>query len=262
MPDVPQFFGPNRDGIVKNAKLDRDWKTAAPKQLWRQPIGAGWSAFAVVGGRAFTQEQRGESECVTCYDVLTGRLIWTHANAAHFNQWQSGDGPHATPSVYRGRVFAMGATGILNCLDADTGRNLWAHNVLAENNLPNLVWGVSVSPLVFDDMVIVTGGLTNGPSVLEYRQTDGKPLWHAGTDKASYASPILATFAGRRVVLSCNAASLTAHDPATGEILLDYPWTDDKWPKASQPVVLEGDRVFLSSGYGAGCMMLECQGER
>jgi outer membrane protein assembly factor BamB len=255
--DVPQFFGPNRDGIVKNANLNRDWKNNPPKQLWRQPIGAGWSAFAVVGGQAYTQEQRGESECVNCYDVQDGRLIWSHANAAHFSQWQSGDGPHATPTVYDGRVFAMGATGILNCLDAETGRHIWSHNVLAENNLPNLTWGISVSPLVFGDNVIVTGGMTNGPTVLDYRRSDGKPLWHAGTDKASYASPILTTLAGRRVVLSCNAASLTAHDPDTGKILLRYPWTNDKWPKASQPVVLDGNRVFLSAGYGSGCMLLE-----
>lgn len=257
MIDVPQFFGPNRDGIVKNARLVRDWKTAPPKQLWRQPIGSGWSAFAVVGGRAYTQEQRGENECVTCYDLLTGRLVWTHSDAAHFSQWQSGDGPHATPSVYQGSVFTMGATGIVNCLDAVTGQRLWSHNVLAENNLPNLTWGTSASPLVYDDSVVVTGSSAKGPTVLAYRRSDGKPLWRAGTDKASYASPILTTLAGRRVILSCNATSLTAHDPASGETLLDYGWSNDKWPKASQPVVLEGDRVFLTAGYGYGCVMLQ-----
>jgi outer membrane protein assembly factor BamB len=255
--DVPQFFGPNRDGIVKNARLSADWKSTPPKELWRHAVGEGWSAFAVVDGRAYTEEQRGETECVTCYDLSTGALIWSHANAAHFSQWQSGDGPHATPSVNQGRVFAVGATGILNCLDAGTGRELWLHNVLAENHLPNLVWGVSASPLVFGDTVVVTGGLTNGPTVLAYRASNGEPLWRAGTDKASYASPILAVLAGRRVVLSCNAASLTAHDPMNGRILLDYPWTNDKWPKASQPVVLDGDRVFLSAGYGSGCVLLQ-----
>jgi outer membrane protein assembly factor BamB len=254
--DVPQYFGPNRTGVVKDARLGRDWKSAPPKELWRQPIGAGWPAFAVVGGRAYTQEQRGEAECVTCYDLLTGRLIWAYSNAVHFTQWQSGDGPHATPTVDQGRVFTMGATGVLDCLDAGTGRHIWSHNVLAENNLPNLIWGVSDSPLVFEDTVVVTGGLANGPTVLAYGRSDGKALWRAGMDKASYASPMLATLAGRRVVLSCNAASLTAHDPASGEVLLNFPWTSDKWPKASQPVVIEGDRVFLSAGYGSGCVLL------
>lgn len=257
LPDVPQFFGPKRDGIVTGANLARDWNATPPKQLWRQPIGSGWSAFAVVGGRAFTQEQRGEIEMVTCYDLLTGRLLWTHDNSARFYQWQGGDGPRATPTVDRGQVFAIGATGILDCLDAATGQRVWSREVLKENKLENLTWGVSDSPLVFDDTVVVTGGMTNGPTVLAYRRSTGEPLWRSGTDKASYASAILATLAGHRVILSVNAATVTAHDPATGDILLDYHWTDDKFPKAAQPVVLGEDRIFLSAGYGIGCTLLE-----
>jgi outer membrane protein assembly factor BamB len=257
LPDVPQFFGASRDGVAQSVKLARDWNATPPRLLWRQPAGAGWSAFAVVGGRAFTQEQLGEDEAVTCYDLLTGRLLWSHSNTAHFKQWQGGDGPRATPTVQGGRVFAIGATGILDCLDAATGRRIWSRDVLAENKLENLIWGVSASPLVFDETVIVTGGLTKGPSVLAYRKSDGEPLWRSGEDKASYASPTIATLAGRRVILSVNAATLTAHDPANGRLLLSYPFADDKWPKASQPVVLGGDRVFLSAGYGAGCALLE-----
>jgi outer membrane protein assembly factor BamB len=257
LPDVPQFFGANRDGVVKGAALARDWSATPPKQLWRQPIGAGWSAFAVVGGRAFTQEQRGEDEAVTCYDVRTGQLVWMHTEPAHFTQWQGGEGPRATPTVDRGQVFAIGATGILQCLDAATGQLVWKRDILGEYNLKNLIWGVSASPLVFDDTVVVTGGLTDGPTVLAFRRTTGEPLWKSGSDKASYASPILATLAGQRAILSVNAASLTAHDPTTGDLLLDFPWSDDKWPKAAQPVVLDGDRVFLSAGYGIGCQLLK-----
>ncbi|MEO7319805.1 MAG: PQQ-binding-like beta-propeller repeat protein [Chthoniobacteraceae bacterium] len=257
IPDVPQFFGPNRDGIVTGAKLARDWKTTPPKQLWRQPIGAGWSAFAVAGGRAFTHEQRGENEAVTCYDVLTGKLIWTHTNAAHFSQWQAGEGPHATPAVDRGLVFAYGATGILDCLDAVTGKRVWSREVLQENKLANLEWGTSSSPLVFDETVVVTGGNDRGPTVLAFIRATGEPLWRSGTDRASYSSPVLATLAGRRVVLSLNAASLTAHDLVSGEVVLNHPWSEERVPKGAQPVVLAGDRVFLSAGYGTGCVLLQ-----
>jgi len=258
MSDAPQFFGPNRDGAIRGARLARDWNAAPPRQLWRQPIGSAWSAFAVAGGRAYTQEQRGEDEAVTCYEALTGRLLWTHSNKVRFFQWQGGEGPRATPTVFQGRVFAYGATGILDCLDSQSGELVWSHDVLNENHLENLVWGVSASPLVFDDTVVVTGGMTAGPTLLAYDRATGKPLWHAGHDRASYASPVVATLAGRRVILSVNAASLTAHDPSTGEALLEYPWAPEaKWPKATQPVTLPGDRVFLSAGYGIGCALLQ-----
>ncbi|MDB6153020.1 MAG: hypothetical protein JWL90_1473 [Chthoniobacteraceae bacterium] len=147
--DVPQFFGTNRDGNYNGPRLARDWKLSPPKELWRHPIGPAWSAFAVVAGRAYTQEQRGEEEAVTCYDVLTGRLIWTHTNPAHFFQWQGGDGPRATPTIDRGQLFCIGATGILECLDPATGATVWSRDVLKENNLGNLTWGISGSPLVF-----------------------------------------------------------------------------------------------------------------
>ena len=261
IPDVPQFFGPKRDGTITGAKLARDWNASPPKQLWRQPIGAGWSAFAVAGGRAFTHEQRGENEAVTCYDLLTGKLIWTHTNAAHFSQWQGGDGPRATPTVDRGLVFAYGATGILDCLDATTGKRVWTRDVLKENDLGNLEWGISASPLVFDEIVVVSGGNTRGPTLLAFVRATGEPLWHSGTDRASYSSPVLATLAGRKVVLSFNATSLTAHDPLTTEVLLNHPWSEERVPKAAQPVVVAGDRVFLSAGYGAGCVMLQIKAD-
>jgi outer membrane protein assembly factor BamB len=258
VPAVPQFFGPNRDGVVHNANLAHDWNTTPPKQLWRAPVGAGWSAFAVVGGRAYTQEQRADGETVTCYDLLTGKLLWAHANPVHFSQWQGGDGPRATPTVDGGHVFAIGATGILDCLDAATGQKIWSRDVLGENKLENLIWGVSASPLVFDDTVVVTGGLTKGPTLFAYRKSSGEPLWKSGTDKASYSSPILTTLAGRRVILVINAASLTAHDPATGEELLNYPWLGD-WPKAAQPVVIDGHHLLISAGYGLGSTLLDIQ---
>lgn len=255
--DVPQFFGPNRDGLVRGAGLARDWNVMAPKLLWRQPIGPGWSSFAVVGGRAYTQEQRGDEELVTCYDVGTGRLQWAHTNSVRFSQWQGGPGPRATPTVAQGQVFTFGATGILDCLAATNGQRVWTRAVLKEHHLPNLLWGVSCSPLVFEETVVVTGGLTNGPTLLAYQRQTGRPLWQVGNDKASYASPVLAVVAGQRVILSANAGSLTAHEPATGRVLLDYSWASDKWPKAAQPVVAGEDRVFLSAGYGVGCVLLQ-----
>lgn len=255
--DVPQFFGAQRDGIIRGVKLATDWHATPPKELWRQPIGAGWSAYAVVGGRAYTQEQRGEEELVTCYDLFTGKLLWAHADRARFFQWQGGEGPRATPAVDRGRVFSYGATGVLNCLDAATGQRIWTRSVLTENQLGNIEWGMSTSPLLVNDRVIVTGGKTPGPVLFAYHRDTGEPLWKSGDDFASYASPILTTLAGRQVILSNNAAAVSAYDPATGAMLLDYRWGESKWPKGSQPVVLPGDRVFVAAGYGMGCRLVQ-----
>jgi outer membrane protein assembly factor BamB len=255
--DVPQFFGPAGDGVVNGAKLARDWNNYPPRELWRQPIGAGWSAFAVVGGRALTQEQRGEDELVSCYELLSGKLLWAHADKTRFSQWQSGDGPHGTPAVADGRVYTYGGTGLLNCLDLTTGKLIWQRNVLTENKLSNLEWGVSSSPLLVDDKVVVNGGRTKGPVLFAYLRETGAPVWQGGDDTANYSSPALATLAGRRVILCNHLRALAAHDPATGAVVMEHAWGSDKMPKASQPTVIGGTRVFLSAGYGMGCQMID-----
>ena len=255
--DVPQFFGANRDGLVSGIKLDRDWKNHPPKELWRQPIGEGWSAFSVVQGRAFTQEQRGEEELGTCYDLWSGALLWAHSDRARFFQWQGGAGPRATPTVMDGRVYTYGGTGLLNCLDAATGKAIWQKSVLTENGLTNIEWGVSASPLIVGDLVIVTGGNPRGPVLFAYRRDTGDLAWKAGDDQATYASPILGQFGGKPVVLSNNVRALAGYDPATGKVLFSHDWGGDKWPKASQPVIVGEDRVFVSAGYGMGCQLIK-----
>jgi len=255
--DVPQFFGQDRTGKMQDLSLSRDWKKSTPQELWRQPIGQGWSAYAVVGARAYTMEQRGEEECVTCYHLLTGKLLWVHAEKTRFSQWQGGDGPRTTPTVSQGRVYTLGATGFLCCLDAKTGLLIWKRSILTENKLSNLEWGLAASPLLVGDLVIVTGGGTRGPALYAFHTQDGSDAWKAGSDQASYASPMLTQLNGKRVILSNNALALSAHDPSSGVVLFTHVWGDEKWPKASQPVVIGSDQIFLSAGYGMGCVMLK-----
>ncbi len=257
--EVTQFLGNGRSGSIADPGLSTDWTPHPPRELWRRAIGLGWSAFAVVKGRAYTQEQRGEQELVTCYDLLTGTPVWEHADVTRFVEWQGGDGPRATPTVVDGHVYALGATGLLNCLDATTGKSLWQRSVLVEHQLGTNEWGVSASPLIVDPLVVVTGGRGTGPTLIAYDRKTGAPVWKSGNDSASYASPILTSLAGRRVILSNNARSVTASDPVTGKILLDHSWGSPKWPKASQPVVIGDDRIFVSAGYGMGCQMIRVE---
>jgi outer membrane protein assembly factor BamB len=190
-----------------------------PRKARPGPVGAGWSSFAVVGRFAVTQEQRGEEELVVCYDIPTGGVRWVHTNEARFSEKMGGDGPRATPTIAGGRVYALGATGILDCLDGASGKVVWSRRTLDENQLPNLIWGKSSSPLIVDDLVVVSGGDVDHSSLLAFRKDTGEPAWQAGDDKASYSSPTLATLANVRQLLSVNAGSVSAHDPATGKLL-------------------------------------------
>jgi outer membrane protein assembly factor BamB len=259
--DYPQFLGPERLGIVSGIRLARDWSARPPKLLWKQPIGGGWSAFAVVGDFAFTQEQRDKHEVVTCYELHTGKLVWLHADEDGFLSTVGGDGPRATPTVIDGRVYTMGGTGRLNCLDAATGQVAWSRHVLRENGADSTKWGVSCSPLVLEKTVVVTGGANGGPSVMAFDRESGEPKWATGnggqvTD--CYASPMLATLHGVPQILCIDDGGVASYEPASGAMLwrYDWPWTNG-YPKVSQPTVLPGYRVLINGAYSYGTAVIQ-----
>ncbi|MCZ6676145.1 MAG: PQQ-binding-like beta-propeller repeat protein [Candidatus Poribacteria bacterium] len=138
--DYPQFLGPQRNATVRGIKLVRDWSKHPPRLLWRQPIGEGWSAFAVVGDSAITQAQYGEWEQVVCYDLKSGEVKWRHRDHDRYESALAGVGPRATPTIVKDRVYILGGTGILNCLDLGSGEQIWSEDILYDNNAEINPW--------------------------------------------------------------------------------------------------------------------------
>jgi len=255
-PDFPQFLGPDRTAILAGPALSPDWAAHPPQLLWRQPIGAAWSGFAIVGDRALTQEQQGDDERVTCYDLVTGRLVWSHSDAAHYATTLAGEGPRCTPTAVSNRVYTLGAGGILNCLDLETGRRHWTHSLTTDAKTGAPGWGYSGSPLVMNGLVIVSAGGAPDKSLLAYAAEDGRLRWSAGDAPAGYSSPCLATLAGTPQILIFNSRRIAAHEPATGKVLWEHPWGIGQ-PHVTVPVVVATNQVLFSSGYGVGAELLE-----
>ncbi|MGH7452472.1 MAG: PQQ-binding-like beta-propeller repeat protein, partial [bacterium] len=186
--DYPQFLGPHRNATVNGIRLNRDWSKHPPKLVWRQPIGAGWSAFAVSGNLAITQEQRGNVEMVVAYDLKSGQVKWSHGDSTGYESPITGNGPRATPTIAGNRVYTLGGTGILNCLDLATGKRLWSKDIIQENNSQINGWGMSGSPLILDSLVVVSAGGRDGNSLVAYHQDTGARIWSGGNDRAAYSS--------------------------------------------------------------------------
>ena len=254
------FRGPVRDGRYDEAPIQTAWPAEGLRLLWKQPIGGGYASFVVAEGMAFTIEQRRRQEVVAAYDVETGRELWTHASDAEFIESMGGDGPRATPTWEAGRLYALGAEGDLSCFDAKTGKLNWSKNILKDAGASNLTWGMAGAPLIVDDKVVVLPGGRSGKSIVAYNKLTGAQIWKSLNDMQAYVSPMLVTLAGKRQILVVTSNRVVGLGPEDGALLWESSWNTDMGINCSQPIIIDANRFFISSGYGKGAALVEITG--
>ncbi len=196
---------------------------------------------------------------VAAYDVANGRELWTQKWNAEYTD-PTGDGPRATPTWDQGRIYALGATGELRCLDASNGSVVWGKNILSDNQAKNLPWAMAASPLIVDDKVIVVPGGTSGKSIVAYNKMTGAPVWRVLNDTAAYVSPMLVELGGRRQIVAVTSSRVVGLAPEDGSLLWFYAWDTDSGINVSQPIMVDQNRFFISSGYGKGAALVEVKG--
>jgi outer membrane protein assembly factor BamB len=235
------FRGRERNDVVDDVRINTEWNAAKPVQVWRRRVGPGWSSFAVAGELIFTQEQRGDFELISAYRLSTGEPVWRHQDAARFYESAGGAGPRGTPTVRDSRVYAMGATGIVNALDATTGARIWARNAERDTGARRPDWGFAASPLVVGDLLVAA---TSG-RLVAYDLASGTPRWTQKTTGGGYSSPHLATLAGVPQILLMNGSGITSVG-LDGSVL----WANHSEAGMGivQPQVLEDGSVLAASG--------------
>jgi outer membrane protein assembly factor BamB len=261
--DWPGFRGPARDGCVVNTRFATNWIEHPPRELWRRPVGLGWSSFAVVGDYVFTQEQRGDHEVVVCYRIGSGGEVWINRLPVRFED-NTGSGPRATPTYHEGRLFTLGATGVLQCLDASSGATRWKRNLVQDTGAKVPEWGFTSSPLVVGDsvtsgLVTVFLGAGSGKGVAAYDCLSGERKWLAGEGSHGYSSPHSAHIGGVPQILMTSDFGLQSFAPESGDLLWQHEWDLDGRPRIVQPLVLHPDRVMFGSSYGKGSRLLSLQ---
>ncbi len=242
------FRGTQRDGIVHGLRIETDWSRSPLVEMWRRPIGPGWSSFAVAGDLFYTQEQRGEEEIVASYRVSTGKPVWRHGDPVRFQDGSGDFGPRGTPTLGNGRVFAFGSTGILNALDARSGKLLWSRNVSADTNRKVPDWGFSSSPLVIDDLVIVAASGT----LAAYDAANGSKRWVGPRGLASYGSPHRATIGGVEQVLLISGSGAVSVAPASGEQQWEHGWEAGGAAMVQPALTADGDVLISAVAMPAG----------
>ena len=250
--DWPQWRGPNRDGRSVEKGLLKDWPPAGPPLAWRASgAGEGYSSFAVAGGRLYTLGARAGTEYTFAFDAASGKKLWEAANGKRFDN-NRGSGPRATPTVDGDKIYSFGASGDLSALEAATGKVLWTVNVLSKFGGSNIQWGLSESPLVLADRILVNAG---GP-IVALKKTDGSQIWKSNGEPAGYSSAVLHEAGGVRQAIYFTHTRVVGVDVNNGKRLWGYEQVANDVANIATPVVRE-NRVFVSSDYGTGAALLE-----
>jgi outer membrane protein assembly factor BamB len=252
--DWPQWRGPRRDGVSSETGLLKQWPASGPPLAWQvSGAGEGYSSFAVSGGRLFTLGARQGTEYVLAFDAASGKRVWEVANGRRFDN-DRGSGPRSTPTVDGDRVYVFGSSGDLTALDAATGKVFWTQNLLRTYGGSNIQWGLSESPLVLSDRIIVTPG-GSGTAIVAVKKTDGSLIWKTQSDEPGYSSAVLHTVGNVQQAIVFTGRRALGVDVSDGRLLWSYDRVANRTANIATPIARR-NRVFLSSDYGTGAALL------
>ncbi len=256
--DWPQFRGPNRDDVSTETGLLKQWPAGGPKRAWLfENAGQGYSGFSVAAGKLFTIGTRDGKEILLALDATTGKELWAApVGDVLSNGW--GDGPRGTPSVDGDHVYALSGTGNLVCAQAADGKVLWTKS-MADLGGKRPGWGFTESPLVDGKLVLATPGGEKG-TMAAFDKMTGAVVWQSAdvTEGAQYSSIVPAVIGGKKQYVQLVMQTLFGVDAESGKLVWRTPWSG-KTAVIPTPIV-KGDEVFVSSGYGVGCMKVKVNG--
>ena len=250
----PQWRGPSRDDISTETGLLQTWPEGGPKQLWSsKECGLGYSGPAIVGDRLYILGALDGTELLLCFDAKNGKKIWESPVGQELkNSW--GNGPRSTPTVDGKFVYTTGGQGKLTCFRKNDGSQVWTKTMQNfGGEIPH--WGYSESPLIHDEKILYTPGGEQG-AIVALDKTTGKLLWQTEniTDGAHYSSIVVKQHAGKTMGVQLLVSQLVGFDMQEGTVLWSVPWGGSV---AVVPTpVFWGDCVYVTSGYGAGCMLV------
>jgi outer membrane protein assembly factor BamB len=257
--DWPQWRGPNRDGLSLETGLLPSWPAGGPPLVWKATgLGAGYSTVTIDGGRMFTLGAARDVEYLIALDARTGKELWRTRLGRRYEN-NRGDGPRGAPTVDGARVYALGGSGDLASVEAATGKVIWHVNLLSRFSAGNISWGISESPLVLSDRVLVNAG-GRGGSLVALGKNDGSTLWATESDEAGYSSAVVAEIRGVRQAVFFTGERVLGVRVDDGSVLWSYRRVSNRTANVATPIV-RGNFVFVSSDYGTGCALLEIQGD-
>lgn len=256
--DWPRWRGTQIDGISQEKGWLTQWPPGGPKKLWEASVGVGYSSVAVSQGRVYTLGNVDDNDVVSCFEAASGRLLWKHEYICLAKDPNGYLGTRCTPTVDGDRVYTVSRQGHFFCLDAAKGTVLWSKDFAKDFGAKPPTWGFSGSPLIEKDWVLYEIGAA-GAAVVAFDKKTGAVVWKNGSDGAGYSSLIPFDVQGERLLAVYPKDAFVVRRMKDGSEVARVAWKTSYGVNAATPII-EGNRIFLSSGYNFGCALLELSG--
>jgi outer membrane protein assembly factor BamB len=256
--DWPQWRGPQRDGRWREDGIVEKFSAPRLEPKWRAEVGSGYSSPSVAEGRVFVTDRMVEpkqTERVHCFDADTGKPLWMHEYDCPYVGVGYEAGPRAAVAVDSGRAYSLGTMGHLKCFDAATGGVHWERDLNADYQVRMPIWGISASPLVYKDLVIVQIGGADGACLVALDKHSGSERWKALDDQACYSAPIIIHQAGQPVLVVMTGENVVGLDPQTGEVHWKRPFPPKNMIIGVATPVIDGEQLFVTSFYEGSLML-------
>lgn len=259
--DWPQWRGANRDAKATGFKLPKEW----PKELtqkWSTPVGAGDSSPALVGDKLYVFSREGGDEVIRCLDASSGKEIWKDKyEVAAISGPAAGlhSGPRSSPTVANGKVVTLGVSGILSCLDAASGKKLWRKDDFSG------LWPkfyTSSSPIVTENLCIAQLGGESEGGIVAYDLATGDQKWKWTGDGTAYASPVLLSVGGTKMIVTLTAKKIVGIAVTDGKLLWEEPFAaQGRAYNAATPIVDGQTVIYAGAGRGTKAVKIERTGD-
>jgi len=254
---VIQWRGTDRSGIFNETDLLQSWSDGEPKLLWHHDgLGEGYSSPAIADNKIFVTGKIEGRGYIFVFD-LNGRLL---KRAFYGNEWsRSYDGSRGTPTISDGRIFIHTGLGDLICMDKNTLNVIWRRNMMTDFGGENIRWGVTESPLVIGNKVILSvGGREH--SVVALNVKDGSLVWSSvgtGTgDLTAYCSPLFIANQEVPQIVTTMSNHIIGLEASTGKLLWSHPYANHRRIHPNTPVYDGRDMILIANGYDKGAVML------
>ena len=261
----PRFRGEDYTNIsTENIKLADSWGAAGPALLWSVDLGEGHAGPVVANGRVYLldYDEEKRADMLRCFSLDDGKEIWRRGYDVFVKRNHGMS--RTVPAVTDKYVVTIGPKCHVMCVDADSGDFRWGIDLIKDYGAEMPLWYTGQCPLIDDSLAVIAVGGTS--LIIGVDCETGGVVWETPNPnkwKMSHSSIIPYTIHGREMYVYCalvGIAGIAAHGEQVGSVLFET----GLWNKnvvAPSPLYLGDGKLFVTSGYGSGSMMLNITAE-